>query len=139
MSEMVDPESEGKKNLGGRPNSYEWTPAQRDKVREAAKYGVPHSRIAQSLGMTVPTLRKYFSEELYDDILDTMTDLSREAYTLAMDGSEQLMKFLLSTHVRMTTAAEDSEVEKNSELTDYLKRGQARVEAMKNSDVVSEQ
>jgi len=132
----------GAREGAGHPPMDHWTPEQRAKVRRAAAYGVPHSRMAQALGINISTLRKHFSEELYDHILDTMGDLAERGYQMAMMGEPQLMKFLLGTHVRMSTALEDSEESKNTTLVDVMREAQDRLERMNKKDdvkVVSEQ
>jgi AcrR family transcriptional regulator len=71
------------------------TPAQRGQVAAAAGAGVSHRFIAQALGISAPTLRRHFREELTRGAAVRRFKVVQALYEAAMRGKVAAMKAFL--------------------------------------------
>lgn len=79
----------------GRP-SFKPTDEQRKKVEQWAAVGLPHEQIARGLvkgGISVPTLHKYFSEELETAFIKANAQVGGAMFKKAMAGDVQAQKW----------------------------------------------
>ena len=74
-------------NKGGRP-PHEPTPELRRQVETMAGYGVPEDGIAHSIGISAPTLRKYYGDELKLGHVKANSAVAQSLYKKALgDGT----------------------------------------------------
>lgn len=78
-------------SIKGRP-SFKPTPAQRKKVAIGAATGMPHDAIAAAIGITCPTLRKHFAEELYEGSSTVRLEMVQTLYTAGREGNVSAAK-----------------------------------------------
>jgi hypothetical protein len=69
------------KNRGPRP--FNVTPEHRNHVKLLACLGITQDEIAKSLGLTVPTLRKFFYHEMYLTTIDAGTSVLSSLFEMA--------------------------------------------------------
>lgn len=84
-----------KKSKRGRP-AFKPTDDQRKLVSQWAAVGLPHEQIARGLvkgGISVPTLHKYFSEELETAFIKANAQVGGAMYNKAMAGDIQALKW----------------------------------------------
>lgn len=76
---------------GGRP-PFEPTEMQRRQVAIAAGGGMTHEAIAAALGISPPTLRKYFAQELIEMASKRRIEALNKLYRLGMKGNVSALK-----------------------------------------------
>ena len=94
---------------GGTPE-HEPTPLNRQKVIAFSCAGFNHEQIAAYLRIDDKTLRKHYRAELDDAKLDKIAHISNNVYKKAMDGDDEMAKFVLKCQGRWSYAkpAEES-------------------------------
>jgi len=71
------------------------TDQQRADVARLAGLGFPQEDIARLIGITSPTLRKHFAEELETGRLHAVAEVAKTLYAKAMEGNVPCMIFFL--------------------------------------------
>lgn len=87
-------------NQGGRP-PFEPTDEMRERVSIAAGAGMSHEEIAIGLGISRPTLTKYFEAELSEGAYARRLDVVEAMYRAAMKGNVTAQR----TYIEMTPRA----------------------------------
>ena len=77
-----------KKNLGGRP-AHEPTAATRGAVESMVAYGIPQVDIAASIGITKPTLRKHYADEIATAATKANARVAQTLYKIATDPNHK--------------------------------------------------
>lgn len=86
----------GKAKKNGRP-PFEPTDEQRYSVELMASIGIPQEQIASSLEISLPTLHKYFRDELDNGKPRTITKVADSLYRQAIAGNITAAIFYLKT------------------------------------------
>lgn len=84
-----------KKNKGGRP-AFKPTDEQRQRVSQWAAVGLPHEQIARGIvrgGISVPTLKKHFAEELETSFIKANAKIGGVMFKKAEAGDPQALKW----------------------------------------------
>lgn len=78
---------------------YQPTDEAREKVREYTAVGVPQTDIAAVLGISVNTLKKYFTNELKTSSIKANAAVAGKLYSLCMAGNVTAIIFWLKTRM----------------------------------------
>ena len=68
------------------PNAHVPTEDRKSIVLEKSRKGVPHHVIARSIGISKPTLYKYYREELDEGKEEALEKLEGKAFEMALEG-----------------------------------------------------
>jgi DNA invertase Pin-like site-specific DNA recombinase len=91
---MAEPKK--KKGAGGRP-PFEPKKEERFAVKIMAATGIPHDAIAEAVGITKPTLKKYFADELKNGKTQTNARMAQSIYRQGMKGNMTAAIFWMKT------------------------------------------
>jgi hypothetical protein len=81
---------------GGRP-PLKFNEAQKAKVVELARLGIPHDQIAFALRISTKTLRKHFHDVLYDCAIEANKEVLTKLFQLAISGNPTAATFWART------------------------------------------
>jgi hypothetical protein len=84
------------KSRGGRP-PYKPTDADKKAVKELILLGTNREKIAVIIGITQPTLEKYYGEMLDNYQSRMLSRVAGKAYGMALDGNPFMVQFVLRT------------------------------------------
>jgi hypothetical protein len=84
------------KSRGGRP-AYRPTANQHEIVARLVLLGTNREKIAAIMGITQPTLEKYFGDTLDHYHKRTLSKVAGKAYSMALDGNPFMVQFVLGT------------------------------------------
>jgi len=84
------------KNKGGRP-PHDPTPEMRAQVEALAGFGIQREEIARYLGISKPTLRNHYAEELAVGVTKANVQVARALHSQAVNGDVRAATFWLKT------------------------------------------
>lgn len=87
--------------MGRKP--YQPTPDEGERVAKLAAYGMDHDTIANVIGISDETLRKYYRRELDTGKAQTIERVAGRLVDIAMAGDVQAAKFYLAAQGNWTT------------------------------------
>ena len=105
---------------GGRP-PHEPTDATKYLVKELTAYGITQEKIAQRLGISIPTLTTYYQFELDTGKTDVIQKVAKRLVSRALDDDDQdAMKFYLRTQGGWTDKPKDDDLSKALSLVERM-------------------
>lgn len=96
MEDETDGTSAEKKNKGGRP-PHEPDGATRQLIEQLSAFGTPHEAIAKIVGISEPTMRKHYADELELGGHKASAKIANGLFKKALEGDVACMIFWLKT------------------------------------------